>query len=124
MTKLTKELKENCPFISVVCYGSAEYVGIISNQDHLVTSMYNYSLIKTDQERARFLELGEIWWWESTRAIPINLFLKHEMAPFKYTVITLSSKDTQVVLGPVVSLSDLAERRAKRRMVQIPKKSN
>ena len=28
------------------------------------------------KKRMKFLELGDVWWWESNRQIPIHLFLK------------------------------------------------
>ena len=70
---LTKDIQENFPFLSVVTYGGQEYVGIIINQDVTVTSMYVYTAIASEQQRA-FLDLGEVWWWESNRMIPINIF--------------------------------------------------
>ena len=62
--RITENLKENFPFISVVTHVDQEYVGIIINQDAQVTSMYDYAAIKTDAEKTKFLELGEVWWWE------------------------------------------------------------
>ena len=73
--RITENLQENFPFISVLNHVDQEYVGIIINQDHQITSMYDYSLIRTDKEKSRFIELGEVWWWESNRQIPINIFL-------------------------------------------------
>jgi len=64
---LLKDIEENFPFISVVVYGGQEYVGIIVNQDQLVTTMYVYNSLKTDLEKQQLLELGETWWWESNR---------------------------------------------------------
>ena len=60
--RISENLKENFPFISVVTHVDQEYVGIIINQDAQVTSMYDYAAIKSDAEKARFLELGEVWW--------------------------------------------------------------
>jgi hypothetical protein len=57
--RITENLQENFPFISVINHVDQEYVGIIINQDSLVTSIYNYSSLRTDAEKARFLELGE-----------------------------------------------------------------
>jgi hypothetical protein len=81
--------------------------------------MYDISMIKTDVEKARFLELGEVWWWESNRRIPINIFLKQDMSPFRYTIKTFNSKDVEVVFGPTVNLSDIAEKRIKRKSIQL-----
>lgn len=122
MVKLTKDIRENFPFISVVLYGGVEYVGIIINQDNNVTSMFDYELIRTDEERRLFLELGEAWWWESNRMIPITIYLRQELEPFRYVTKTMNSKDVTVVFGPTVNLSNLAVKRVKRKMVQLVRK--
>jgi len=119
---LLKNIEENFPFLSVVTYGGNEYVGIVINQDQWVTSMYIYTDIKSTAEQARFLELGEIWWWESNRMIPINIFLKGDVEPFKYCITTMNSKDVVIKLGPTVNLNNLAIKRVKRKHVQLLKK--
>jgi hypothetical protein len=119
---LTKEIKDNFPFLSVVKYGGDEFVGVIINQDQWVTSMYIYSSLKTVQERQSFLEMGEVWWWESNRLIPINIFLKKEMMPFKYCIMTMNSKDVLVSMGPTVNLNNLLIKRVKRKNVQLVKR--
>ena len=119
---LTKDIEEKFPFISVVTYGQKEFVGIINNQDNFVTSMYVYTDLLEDQEKKAFMELGEAWWWESNRMIPINIFLKNDMNQFKYVLMTMNSKDVKVGLGPTVNLNKLAIKRVKRKSVQLVKK--
>lgn len=116
---LLKDIEENFPFISVVTYGEKEYVGIIANQDQFVTSMYIYTSIRTTEEKKAFLDLGETWWWESNRMIPINIFLRKEMIPYSYSLMTMNSKDVKVSLGPCVNLNNLSIKRVKRRNVQL-----
>jgi len=116
---LLKDIEENFPFISVLLYGGQEYVGIIVNQDQYVTTMYNYSSLKHEIEKQRFLELGDIWWWESNRQIPINVFLRAEIEPFKYCLMTMNSKDVKVTVGPVVNIGNLSIKRIKRKSVQL-----
>ena len=120
---LLKDIEQNFPFISVVTYGGNEYIGIIVNQDQYVTSMYVYTALRSDKERQLFLELGETWWWESNRMIPINIFLKNEMDYFTYTLITMNSKDVKVTIGPTVNINNLAVKRVKRKSVQLVRKS-
>jgi len=119
---LRKEIEEKYPFISVVIYGGSEYVGIITNQDQHVTSMLIYSNLKTIEEKKRFLELGETWWYESNRLIPINIFLRREIESIKYCLITMNSKDVKVSLGPTVNIANLAVKRVKRKNVQLVRK--
>ena len=116
---LTKEIQEKFPFLSVVQYGGNEYIGIIINHDQWVTSMYIYTDIKTEQNQRLFLDLGEVWWWESNRMIPINIFLKGEIEQFRYCIITMNSKDVQITLGPTVNLNNLTLKRVKRKNVQL-----
>jgi len=119
---LTKDIQENFPFLSVVTYGGNEYIGIIINQDATVTSMYVYTDIKSELEQRAFLELGEAWWWESNRMIPINIFLRGEIEPFKYCITTMNSKDVKVTIGPCVNLNNLTIKRIKRKSVQLVRK--
>ena len=119
MVKLTKEIRDNFPFISVVHYGGIEYVGIVINQDQYVTSIYNYEELRSEEDRKVFLDLGEIWWWESNRTIPINIFLKKEMGSFRYTIMTMNTKDVNVVFGPTINLHNMAIKRVKRKMIQL-----
>ena len=119
---LTKDIESNFPFISVVQYGGQEYVGIIINQDQYVTSMYVYTDLRSPREQKKLLELGEIWWWESNRLIPINIFLRKEVEPFKYCIMTMNSKDVKVSVGPTVNLNNMSIKRVKRKNVQLIKK--
>lgn len=119
---LTKEIQEKFPFLSVVTYGGNEYIGIIINQDQHVTSMYVYTDLRSNIEQASFLEMGEAWWWESNRMLPINIFLKREMDMFRYCIMTMNSKDVKVVIGPCVNLNNLSLKRVKRKSVQLVRK--
>jgi hypothetical protein len=122
MVKLRDNIENQLPFISVLNYGELEYVGIIINQDQFVTSFYDLEAIKTPDEKTLLLELGEVWWWESNRQIPISIFLRREIEPFKYSIKTFNSKDVRVVLGPVVNLMNLTLKRIKRKSVQLVRK--
>jgi hypothetical protein len=119
MVKLRDNIEDQFPFISVLNYGENEYVGIIINQDQYVTSFYDLELTKTAEEKAALLELGEVWWWESNRQIPISIFLRREIEPFRYCVKTFNSKDVRIILGPVVNLMNLTLKRIKRKSVQL-----
>jgi hypothetical protein len=120
---LIKEIQEKFPFLSIVVYGGQEYIGIIANQDQWVTSMFVYTSLKSEQEKKALLDLGEVWWWESNRLIPINIFLRNEMEYFKYVLTTMNSKDVKVTMGPCVNINNLSVKRVKRKNVQLVKKS-
>lgn len=119
---LLKDIEKNFPFISVVVYGGNEYVGIISNQDQYVTCLYVYENLKTLEHKKLLLELGEIWWWESNRMIPINIFLRKEMESLRYCLMSMNTKDTRISIGPTVNLNNLALKRIKRKSVQLIRK--
>jgi hypothetical protein len=116
---LPNTFQDNYPFVACVKSNDIEYVGIVINFDDYVASIYDISVIKTDEERKLFLEMGEVWWWESNRKIPINIFLKKEMQLFKYAIKTFNSKDAEIVFGPTVNLSEIAEKRIKRKSIQL-----
>ena len=119
MVKLRENIQEQLPFISVLHYGDNEYVGIIINQDQYDTSFYDLEIIRTPDEKSVLLEMGEIWWWESNRQVPINIFLRKEVEAFKYAIKTFNSKDVRIILGPVVNISNLSLKRVKRKNVQL-----
>ena len=111
--------QKNYPFITCIKTGDIEYVGIIINFDSYVASIYDIALIKTPEEKKIFLDLGETWWWESNRKIPINIFLKRQMQNFRYSIKTFNAKDVKLIFGPIVNLSEIAEKRIKRKSIQL-----
>jgi len=122
MAKLRDNIQEQLPFITVLHYGEEEYVGIVINQDQHVTSFYDLEILRTPEEKTILLEIGETWWWESNRQIPINIFLKAEIDIFKYCIKTFNSKGVRIVLGPTVNLLNMSLKRAKRRSVELVRK--
>lgn len=112
-------LSQNHPFISVCSYNSQDYVGIIQNRDDIVTTIYDYGAIVDPKLKEKFLELGDIWWWESNRLTPINLFLKEEWHIFKPFLRTFTNKSLVILHGPVCSLTELYKRRTKRRSITL-----
>lgn len=116
---MSNQFQDKFPFISCLKSNDKEYVGIIINCDDYVSSIYDLSMIIEENEKKLFLELGEVWWWESNRKIPINIFLKKEMQDFKPYIKTFSSKDVEILFGPTVNLSEIAEKRIKRKSIQL-----
>ncbi len=116
---MSNKFQENFPFLSCLRSNDREYVGIIINFDSYIASIYDLTMIAGEDERRFFLEMGETWWWESNRKIPINIFLKKEMQVFRPFIKTFNAKDVEIVFGPVVNLSDIAEKRVKRKSIQL-----
>ena len=116
---MSDQFRDNFPFISCVKSNDKEYVGIVINFDDYIASIYDLSMILGETERKLFLEMGEVWWWESNRKIPINIFLKTEMQVFRPFIKTFNSKDAELIFGPTVNLSEIAEKRIKRKSIQL-----
>lgn len=116
------ELLKKYPFLTYLVYGGNEYIGVIQNLDEVITTIYDYGALKTLDQKQQFLELAEMWWWESNRLIPINVFLKQEWTPFRSVVKTMNSKDVEIRFGPQVSLKEIAAKRSKRRSITLVRK--
>ena len=122
MTNLKDKIQDQFPFITVITYGNLEYVGIVINQDNNITSIYDYNILKAEEHKKYFLEMGDVWWWESNRMLPINIFLRKEMDVFRYAIKNFATKDVAIIMGPVVNLHNIMLKRVKRRSVQLVRK--
>ena len=122
MNEIFKTLRDKFPFLSLIRKGDLEFVGIVQNQDNNVISFYDYGRLMQPQDKMRYLKCGEIWWYESNRKLPINIFLKGDFRYFRSTLITLNAKDIQIVEGPTVKLSEISKKRVKRRTIQLVRK--
>lgn len=116
---LFAKLAEKYPFITLCVYANTEYVGIIQNQDEAITTIYDFGSIQGLGEKQRFLELANVWWWESNRSIPINIFLKGEWDIFKPYLRTFTNKDLEILHGPICSLSEMARKKSKRKSITL-----
>ena len=117
-----KKLSDSHPFITVCHYANQDYVGIVQNRDEVVTTIYDYGAIVEAELKEKFLELGDQWWWESNRLIPINIFLKDEWVVFKPYLRTFNNKSLNILHGPTVTLTELGKRRSKRRSITLVKR--
>ena len=122
MNEIFKTLRDKFPFLSLIKKGEMEFVGIVQNQDTNVISFYDYGRLMMPKDKIRFLKCGEVWWHESNRKLPINIFLKGDFKYFRSTLVTLNSKDIQIVEGPTVKLSEISNKRVKRRTIQLVRK--
>lgn len=118
-------IQENYPYFSYIQYGKKDYtyyLGILLNTDSTITSLYNFEKISTPDQRKSFIELGEQWWWESNRLIPINIFLGAQISSFKYSIVNMNTKDVEILWGPETSLTNIIQKRVKRRSIQLVRK--
>jgi hypothetical protein len=114
-----EKLTEKYPFITLCAYAGQEYVGIIQNQDTTITTIYDFGAIQAAEVKRDFLELANVWWWESNRTVPINIFLKGDWDRFKPYLRTFTNKDLEVVHGPVCSLSEMSRKKSKRKSITL-----
>jgi hypothetical protein len=114
-----EKLAEKYPFITLCVYASTEYVGIIQNQDDAITTIYDFGAIANADLKRHFLELANVWWWESNRSVPINIFLKGEWDLFRPYLKTFTNKDLEILHGPVCSLSEMSRKKSKRKSITL-----
>jgi len=114
-----QKLTEKYPFISLCVYAGIEYVGVIQNRDDSITTIYDFGNIQDPGLKRLFVDLASAWWWESNRSIPINIFLKKEWEPFRPFLRTFSNKDLEILHGPICSLSDINQRKSKRKSITL-----
>lgn len=116
------KLAEKYPFITLCVYASNEYLGIVQNRDDAITTIYDFGSITHPELKRQFLELANVWWWESNRSIPINIFLKEEWEQFRPYLRTFANKDLEILHGPVCSLNEMARKKYKRKSITLVRK--
>lgn len=117
-----EDYQEKFPFITGLKYGDKEYFGIVVNFDNSIITFYNLDKIREEKDTKLLLELGDIWWWESNRLMPIDVFLHHELRPFRPFLSTFIMKDITHLFGPMTTLQNLLKKRIKRRGIQLIRK--
>lgn len=118
-SSIVEKLVEKYPFITLCVYANNEYIGIVQNQDDIVTTIYDFGSIQNIDLKRQFLDLANIWWWESNRSIPINIFLKEEWDIFRPYLKTFVNKDLEILHGPVCSLNEMARKKSKRKSITL-----
>ena len=114
----------NFPFLTLGRYLEQEYLGIIGNSDSQLTSMYIYNMLPDEDSKKLFLQLGDEWWWETNRMIPINVALKDRWAGFRPYLKTFISSDFEILSGPCLSLDTVMVKRVRRRQIQLIRKQD
>lgn len=123
MSTDSKILQEKFPFLTLFTYADQELLGIIQNSGKNVVSVYVYNNIPTLELKKKFIELGNIWWNESNRRIPINMFFKQDFDVFQRYAVNFVAKEFKITCGHTVSLQNLGSKRIKRRRVEVVIKS-
>lgn len=119
-----KKIMNDKPWMTLLTYGGNDYVGVIQNIDDSITTIYDFGSLNSTEQKIAFLELAEVWWLESNRLVPINVFLRIEWAVFRPTLKTLNSKDVEIKMGPHLSLKEMATKKSKRRSITLVRRLN
>lgn len=117
-----EELLKEFPFLTLIAYAGNEYLGIIQNVDNQIASMYMYDRLRTVEEKKLFLHLGDEWWWETNRKLPINIALLNRW-PFQHCCQSFTVKQMEIIAGPEVKLQDQITKRIKRRNISLVNKN-
>lgn len=99
-----------------------EVVGIVQNTTEKFLTYYDFSLLRSEAEKRTFLELGDMWYWESNRSLPINIFLFEQMRPFACYIRSVLIKEVTIVFGPITSLDNILKKRIKKKTIQLVRK--
>lgn len=118
-TEIFAKIADKYPFITFCTYAGNEYIGVVQNRDDAVTTIYDYGNIQHPDLKKLFLELANVWWWESNRSIPINIFLKQDWEIFRPYLRTFINKDLEILHGPATSLADIARKKSKRKSITL-----
>lgn len=107
------------PFLSCIRFRNEDLVGIIQNMDSQVVSFYVYNHLNTAHEKTNFLNLGQDWWDNSNRLIPIDIFLKEDFEFYKKIHLCFPKKEISNIMGHTVCLDDQFNKRIKKRRTQL-----
>jgi hypothetical protein len=119
-----EQILKRFPFLSIIKSNDKEHVGIIQQNDTAFIMFYDYSLIKDKKLKEEFISLGETWWWESNRRIPITLFLHKQMKKFYPYLTVLTAKNVIIEKGHEINLFNFSGKKTKRRTIELVQKSS
>lgn len=110
---------KNMPFLTVVKYLDVEYVGIVSDSDELTTSFYPFLENMDKNLKRKFVELGQEWWWETNRKLPISIALYSQWKIFHNYALNFITKDLEYITGREFSSIDSMIKKTKRKQIQL-----
>lgn len=116
-----ERLHGDYPFLTYIKYSNCSVIGIVQNTTSQFVMVFDYSLIRNNEEKKRFLELGERWWYESNTKVPIDVFFGDKFEDFRYILKGYSKKEVKEIIGPTINLSEIYNKRVKRRRIEFMK---
>jgi len=113
---------KSLPFVTTCGVYGSDIIGILNIRGKNMTSIFVLELIDNYTDLIELLKLGEIWWWECNRNIPISVFMHEKMERFEYCKKAFPTKEFNIKTGPVVSISNIPTKRIKRNTTILKKK--
>jgi len=109
------KIKEKFPFLTIGYYevNDIYYTGIIQEikKDFLI--LYDYNSIKNKNFKKIFLLLGDKWWWESNRKIPINIYFNKEFQIFSDCIKKFQRKNFLIIYTPDIKFETNFQKKRK-----------
>lgn len=106
-------------FITFVVFKDEFIYGIVQNETPKVLMIYQFDLLRSDEQKELFLKYGNDWWWGSNISIPINLFIGERFEQFEYALRGYPRKPIESMIGPTFNLSDRYMKRVKKKKIEL-----
>jgi hypothetical protein len=117
--KAIEETRTKYEFMTFVVMKDDFVCGIVQNETPKVLMLYQFDLLKTDDEKEKFLRFGDEWWWGSNHSVPVNLFIGDPFEAFEYCLRGYPRKPIETMIGPTFSLADRYLRRVRKKKIEI-----
>lgn len=113
-------IREMYPFFSILVMRDGHQVpGIIQNSSSSLVWLYHFEEISTPALRKQFLDYGKLWWNQSDRSIPIEVFIGTDFDIFRPHLKGHPRKNIDTIHGHMVDLGETFRRRIKRKIVSV-----
>lgn len=110
-------------YIAHIRYADEDYCGVIINRDKGVVSFYDLAVLRAANLHDSFIAHCEIWWWESNRLIPINIFIGFDVfKQYSFAIKTFATKRTVISSGYVTDLKVLIKHQRKKKTFLVKRK--
>lgn len=117
--KNINELRTKYEFLTFVFFKDDMVYGIVQNETPKILMIYEFGLLRSPEEQARFLQFGDEWWWGSNHSVPVNLFIGDRFEAFDYALRGYPRKPIEAMIGPTFSLADRYLRRVRKKRIEV-----
>lgn len=118
-----EELREKHEFLTVLVIDGELKIGVVQNETQKFVMLFEFSLIRTELSRQRFIELADQWWWESDQSEPIDVYFGLKFDEFSLALRGYPRKTITHHIGPTFNLADKYLRRIKKKKIEIINKT-